>query len=1101
MTDGPDRTLLEDADGTPIGPQGHALTPEQADVVLHRDGPLMVAANAGSGKTTVLVERFVRYVVDDGIDPRAILTITFTRRAAGQLRERIRARFLQLGCGAHAQAMEAAWISTIDGFCLRVLSSHAVAAGLDPTLTVLDPSELRPLREHAWEEALASVLGRPGSPPPPGAVEIVDRFGYDTLRGLVAGLYDELRSRGLTTPALPVPVAPSLDDAAHLPALAALDELLTAYGAAFTAAKRERRGLDYADLAVATRDLLRDREEIAAGYRERLQRVMVDEFQDTNRLQVDLLNALGQDHRFLVGDRLQAIYGFRHADVRGFDREWRDYERRGCTRSLARNFRSAPPILDAINTALGPEQRDYAQLEAGLPAPDHDDAAVELLMTDADAWRGLPGGDPLAAALADGMPPSATVPVLAEARLVAQRARQLLDAGRPAGDIVILLRAGTHMAAYERALELAGVAAVATQGRGWWSRREVQDLINHLRVVVNPLDEPALLGVLAAPLVGLGTDDLARLALTRRARPGATLWDVVVAAAGDDADGHLGRLDPAARAALAAYVALVTRERRTGAAGGPAELLGRAVTETGYDVHALQGPGGLRRMANVRKLIALADAHTARSGPDLRGFADLATAELDAGAPTPDAPLEVGADQAVRLMTIHGAKGLEFPVVIVADLGRRGGGDVPAVLVDDDHVGLRLPGMHGGEAEIAFDFDLLNEARIDAEAEEERRVMHVAVTRAQDLLILSGTYSAEKGWGEHGPKSPALTWMGPGLFASAGGFPPADGTLRIGEATAQVTVSIPGGPLHLPGPGGGRTPAGTAAVLEGTGDVGIPPAPAAAAPPATLSYSSLTSHARCGYAWYLRRVLGLPERDPGPAPDGPPAGDAARRRGSIAHAVLERVDLAAGAPPPDAAAVRAAADAIGEPLTDAEIPDQLRLAGTFLDGPWRARAAAADAVRREVGFALALDADADDAPLLNGVIDLLAHEAGGRALVIDHKTDRVAPDADLEALVARDYAIQRAIYALAALRAGAETVEVVHLYLERGEAACATYAAADVPALEETIRAAAAPLLAGAHAVATEPHIGLCRTCPGRHRLCSQPAELTDRELPAPAPG
>ena len=91
-------------------------------------------------------------------------------------------------------------------------------------------------------------------------------------------------------------------------------------------------------------------------------------------------------------------------------------------------------------------------------------------------------------------------------------------------------------------------------------------------------------------------------------------------------------------------------------------------------MHALQGPGGLRRMANVRKLIALADAHTARSGPDLRGFADHATAELEAGAPTPDAPLEVGADQAVRLMTIHGAKGLEFPVVIVADLGRRGGG-------------------------------------------------------------------------------------------------------------------------------------------------------------------------------------------------------------------------------------------------------------------------------------------------------------------------------------------------------------------------------------------------------------------------------------------
>ncbi len=157
VSGGPDRALLEDASGHPIGPNGRPLTAEQADVVLHRDGPLMVAANAGSGKTTVLVERFVRHVVDDEIDPRAILAITFTRRAAGQLRERIRARLLQIGCAAEAQAMEAAWISTIDGFCLRVLSSHAVVAGLDPALTVLDPAELRPLREQAWEEAVGDA--------------------------------------------------------------------------------------------------------------------------------------------------------------------------------------------------------------------------------------------------------------------------------------------------------------------------------------------------------------------------------------------------------------------------------------------------------------------------------------------------------------------------------------------------------------------------------------------------------------------------------------------------------------------------------------------------------------------------------------------------------------------------------------------------------------------------------------------------------------------------------------------------------------------------------------------------------------------------------
>ena len=210
MSQGPDRSLLQDEQGHPIGPDGRRLTPEQADIVLRRDGPLMVAANAGSGKTTVLVERFVRYVVDDGIDPRAILAITFTRRAAGQLRERIRARFLQIGCGAEARAMEAAWISTIDGFCLRVLSSHAVVAGLDPALSVLDPAELRPLRERAWEDALGRVLDRAAGPPAAGVLDVLDRFGYGPLRSLISDLYDELRSSGQTRPALPVPVAPTL---------------------------------------------------------------------------------------------------------------------------------------------------------------------------------------------------------------------------------------------------------------------------------------------------------------------------------------------------------------------------------------------------------------------------------------------------------------------------------------------------------------------------------------------------------------------------------------------------------------------------------------------------------------------------------------------------------------------------------------------------------------------------------------------------------------------------------------------------------------------------------------------------------------------------
>lgn len=1085
-----DRALLEDDRGRPLGADGRRLTPEQAGVVLDRDGPLMVAANAGSGKTSVLVERFVRHVVDDAIDPRAILAITFTRRAAGQLRERIRARLLQIGCASEAQAMEAAWISTIDGFCLRLLRSHALLAGLDPELGVLEPAELRPLREQAWEEALAGALGAAGSRPAAGALELLDRFRYDSLRDLVTELYDELRSAGRARPSLPVPEGATREvDERCLPALRALDELLRAYGEAFTAAKRARRGLDFADLTVAARDLLRARPEIAASYAERLQRVMVDEFQDTNRLQVELLDALGQQHRFLVGDRLQAIYRFRHADVRGFDRQWEAYEAAGRSRTLARNFRSDPRILEIVNAAFGPHQPGFAELEPGLDAGAAAAPAVELLMTDADAWDALPEGEPLLERLASGMPPAAPRKVQAEARLVAQHARRLLDGGRRAGEVVVLLRAGTHMATYERALELAGVPAVAAQGRGWWSRREVQDLVNHLRVVVNPLDEPALLGALASPLAGLGTDDLARLALTRRARKGATLWDVVLAAAGGDAEEHLARLDPRARAALAGYTGLV-RDERAGSAGGPAELLARVVDRAGYDIHVLRGPGGARRMANVRKLIALADAFTARSGPDLRGFADHATAELEAGAPTPDAPLEVGADEAVRLMTIHGAKGLEFPVVIVADLGRDGAGSTPAVIVDGERVGLRLPALPGEEPLVAFEHGELDAERVEEEVREERRVMHVAVTRARELLVLSGTFCA-KGWGEPGHKRPPLTWMGPGLFG-ADAFPPAGGTLEIGGARAQVHVSLPGGLLELADQ---TREDGAARAAQAPPPAPAPPSGPVEPGPPTLSYSSLAQHRRCGYSWYLRRVLGLPERARGEdaRPDG-----GAMRRGSIAHALLERADLAADAPPPDAGAVRAAAAALGEQVDDEQIRDQIRLASSFLASPLRARAAAAARLRREAAFALALDLDTAPhagGPLVNGVIDLLAHEPGGSALVVDYKTDRVEAGADLEALVGRDYAIQRAVYALAVLRAGATAVEVVHIYLEHGETASARYSAADQERLAQLLRESAAPLLAGEHPVCAEPHAGLCSRCPGRGGMCPHPPELTDRRL------
>src|SRR6185312_2300811 len=202
------------------------------------------------------------------------------------------------------------------------------------------------------------------------------------------------------------------------------------------------------------------------------------------------------------------------------------------------------------------------------------------------------------------------------------------------------------------------------------------------------------------------------------------------------------------------------------------ELLARVVQRTSYDLHVLGLPGGARRLANVNKLQRLAAAFEARRGRDVRGFIDHATAELEADAREPDAPVDLGDLQAVRLMTIHAAKGLEFPVVVVADLGRRGTTRLPDLLVEDDRVGLRLVSLENTR-EQALDWQPIADARRLEEEAEERRVMHVAVTRAEERLILSGAVELDKGWPAPAAGAAPLSWMGPALLGDLAALSPA----------------------------------------------------------------------------------------------------------------------------------------------------------------------------------------------------------------------------------------------------------------------------------------------------------------------------------------
>jgi ATP-dependent exoDNAse (exonuclease V) beta subunit len=453
-------------------------------------------------------------------------------------------------------------------------------------------------------------------------------------------------------------------------------------------------------------------------------------------------------------------------------------------------------------------------------------------------------------------------------------------------------------------------------------------------------------------------------------------------------------------------------------------------------------------------------------------------------------------------MTIHRAKGLEFPVVCVADLGRRGAGVRPPLLVGRDRTaGLRLSPLGGGETVPTAAWERLAEAEALADAEEERRLFYVALTRARDLLILSGGTDIEK-WPEPRPGGAPIDWI---VRAVADDVSQPAGVLerwwdgRVARVTWGLNTPDTLPPAALKGRAPARAAASTALPAV---PAAVPQRPARARPaPQRLSYTQLSDYARCGYRFYLERVLRLPRVKPPPQVEGEEhEGISPLVRGSIVHRALEELDFTAPRPPSAETVRRLAAEAEAT-LTDDEVATVQAFVSAFADSPLCARLAQAPKLTREAAFSFALEPDGAG-PLVSGFVDVLAREADGAALVIDYKTDHV-PETDTPAsLIERAYETQRLIYALAALRDGAPSVEVAHCLLERpAEAVTVTYTAEQAPDLTARIAELARGVLAHEHPVTPNPHRDLCGDCPGRTALCSHPEALTLRPPPAPWPG
>ena len=458
----------------------------------------------------------------------------------------------------------------------------------------------------------------------------------------------------------------------------------------------------------------------------------------------------------------------------------------------------------------------------------------------------------------------------AEAAAIAERVQALVEAGRCGpGEVVLLFDAGTDAGLYEDALRERGLPTVRATGRGYYGQREVGDLLAYLRLLVNRTDDRALLTVLASPLVGISNDGLGLIRLaTRRAAAIAAFEPARWPQALTERDNRLGR------AFKLRYDRLAERQ-----AGFSLEQLCEAiVAEHDFDLALLTRPDGDRRLANVRKLVRLAREYEQLRGPDLAGFVRFCEEQADLAAREGEAAIADEGGDAVVLMTVHSAKGLEFPVVVLADAGRRPGGrGAPDVLLDNrGRVGIRACPDTGLTAP-RLGHKQLAELEKQAEREEGRRRQYVAMTRAQQHLIVSGGLDKPE---DETPIAALCRVLEVGLHS--------DGRVPVGRT--HVDVQVVGVPEPEPddpdAPDQLHLFAALEAPLPELAELAVVPPP----PAVTLrriSYSGLALYDRCSYRYYAQRVLRLPERAPQRAQGG---GMAGVEIGDAVHLLLERAD-------------------------------------------------------------------------------------------------------------------------------------------------------------------------------------------------------------------
>lgn len=641
------------------------LNPEQREAAEHVEGPLLVLAGAGSGKTRVLTHRIARLVEEEGVDPRAVLALTFTNKAAGEMRDRVRALL-----GRDPGGM---WAGTFHAIGARILRKDAVRLGWTPNFLVYDAADQESLMKRIIRDELQ--LDPKRWPP-------------KSFLSAVSSAKNELVSVQEYTETALDPFT---------------QKVAAAYGR-YQAALKNANAFDFDDLLVKPVELFRTHPDVLQRYRERFSFILVDEYQDTNRAQYVFLRLLAETHAnlFVVGDDDQSIYGWRGADIRNILDFEKDFADARIVR-LEQNYRSSQTILAAANRVIAENVRRKGK----------------TLRTDADAGEQLT----LVEAADEGD----------EAEWIAEEIRTRMDDDPALGlrEFVILYRTNAQSRAMEEALRRAGMPYRVIGGTRFYERREVKDALAYLRLVANPAADEAFLRVVNVPRRGVGDTSVARLA------EHATHTGTSLLAAAEAAEAS-GVLKGGAAKSLAAFAALMRKHAALAERGVPLGALLRDLVKESGLVDALkeEGAEGEDRIQNLDELIAgAADLQARLDDEDPELMLELEELEMEERPRAIDlflghVSLVADIDQhdptvdAVSMMTLHNAKGLEFPIVFIAGMEE----------------GLFPMGRAYDEPE---------------QLEEERRLFYVGITRAERKLYLATAKRRRRGgeWMDSSPSS------------------------------------------------------------------------------------------------------------------------------------------------------------------------------------------------------------------------------------------------------------------------------------------------------------------------------------------------------------